>query len=67
MLKGIAASDGVAVAPRAAVAATGLAAMQKSGFIGGNKNNKVFVFNKHVNNLLHYLLDQNSFKPINIF
>lgn len=35
------ASDGVAVAPRAAVAATGLAAMQKSGFIGGNKNNKV--------------------------
>jgi len=35
------AADLVAVTRRAAVAATGLAAMQKTGFIGGNKNNKV--------------------------
>jgi hypothetical protein len=34
-------STGVAVAPVAAVAATGLSALQSTGFIGGNKNNKV--------------------------
>ncbi|MDA8717157.1 porin [Alphaproteobacteria bacterium] len=33
--------DNVTVAPTAAVAATGLAAMNTVGFIGGNKNNKV--------------------------
>jgi hypothetical protein len=41
---GVQAADsatGVLVAPVAAVAATGLAAMNTAGFIGGNKNNKV--------------------------
>lgn len=38
----VAAQSGrAAVATRAAAAATGLAAMQSTGFIGGNKNNKV--------------------------
>ena len=36
-----ASNNNTAVASRAAVAATGLAAMNSTGFIGGNKNNKV--------------------------